>query len=155
MIDDVTLRLAAAAEQSALEALQLRASLMWEEDRPHLLANPGLIELPVEQIENGRVLVAERSGPIGFAVVLRRDDGEAELDGIFVEPDVWRQGIGSRLLQKAERLALADGAKWLFVTSNLRAVGFYRACGFTALGEVKTLFGTALAMQKALETSAM
>lgn len=152
MADDITLRLAAAAEQSTLEALELRASLMWEEDRPHLLANPGLIELPLEQIESGRVFVADRRGPIGFAVVLRRDDGEAELDGIFVEPEFWRRGIGSRLLQEAERFALAEGAKWLFVVANPRALGFYEACGFCALGEEKTLFGTALAMRKALET---
>jgi ribosomal protein S18 acetylase RimI-like enzyme len=154
MMDDLTLRLAAPTEQSALEALQLRASLMWEEDRPHLLADPSLIQLPLEQIENGRVFVADQSGPVGFAVILRRDEGEAELDGIFVEPDRWRRGIGSRLLQEAERFARAEGAKWLFVTANLRAVGFYRACGFTVLGEEKTLFGTALAMRKALESPA-
>jgi GNAT superfamily N-acetyltransferase len=91
---------------------------------------------------------------VGFAVVLRRDDGEAELDGLFVEPDSWRQGIGIRLLQEAERFAFAEGAKWLFVVANLRAVGFYSACGFTALGEEKTLFGTALAMRKPLGTPA-
>jgi hypothetical protein len=62
MMEDLTLRLAAPAEKSALEALQLRASLMWEEDRPRLLANPALIELPLEQIESGRVFVADRRG---------------------------------------------------------------------------------------------
>jgi GNAT superfamily N-acetyltransferase len=152
MIDGLTLRRAAAAEQRDLEALQRRASLMWEEDRPHLLANPGLIELPLEQIEGGRVFVADRRGAaVGFGVVLRRDDGEAELDGLFVEPDCWRQGMGSRLMQEAEHMAHADGATWLFVVANPRAVGFYVACGFAPLGEVKTLFGGALAMRKAIK----
>ncbi|HEY3800400.1 MAG TPA: GNAT family N-acetyltransferase [Caulobacteraceae bacterium] len=152
MIDGLTLRRASTAEQRDLEALQRRASLMWEEDRPHLLANPGLIELPLEQIEGGRVFVADRRGvSVGFGVVLLRDDGEAELDGLFVEPDCWRQGIGSRLMQEAERLAHADGATWLFVVANPRAVGFYSACGFAPLGEVKTLFGVGLAMRKAIE----
>ena len=155
MIDGITLRRAAAAEQRRLEALQMRASLMWEEDRPHLLANPGLIELPLEQLEGGRVFVADRRGAaVGFGVVLRRDDGEAELDGLFVEPDCWRQGIGSRLIEEAERLAYSDGATWLFVIANPRAVGFYSACGFGPLGEVKTLFGVALAMRKAISAPA-
>jgi len=92
MIDGVTIRLAVTAEQRDVEALQLRASLMWEEDRRHLLGNPDLIELPLEQIERGRVFVADRRGvSIGFGVVVRREDGEAELDGRFVEPDSCRQ----------------------------------------------------------------
>ena len=77
-----TFRLATPAERSALEELQRRASLIWEEDRDALLAHPDAIELPLEQITDGRTIVAESVGELlGFAVVLPREDGDAELDG--------------------------------------------------------------------------
>jgi hypothetical protein len=54
-----TSRLAVPAERSTLEALQRRASLMWEDDREALLANPDATELPLEQITDGRTIVAQ------------------------------------------------------------------------------------------------
>src|SRR5262245_37736424 len=97
-----TFRLALPAERRALEELQRRASLMWEEDRDALLANPDAIELPLEQITDGRTVVADNLGAVlGFAVVLKREDGDAELDGLFVEPAQWRHGVGRALVEQA------------------------------------------------------
>jgi hypothetical protein len=68
------LRAARPHEREALEALQLQASLMWEEDRAALLANLDAIDLPPQQITDGDVFVCESGGEIvGFGVVLRRD----------------------------------------------------------------------------------
>jgi GNAT superfamily N-acetyltransferase len=147
-------RLAVPTERTALEELQRRASLMWEEDREALLAHPDAIELPVEQITGGRTIVAERTGKLlGFTVVLRRDDGDAELDGLFVEPAQWRHGIGRALVEQAERLAMADGAASLWVTANTRALGFYDSCGFVTVGEVATRFRPAPRMRKSLHVT--
>lgn len=146
-----TFRLAVPAERSALEELQRRASLMWEEDRAALLANPDAIELPLEQITGGRTVVAESSGQLlGFAVVLPREDGDAELDGLFVEPTFWRQGLGRALVEQAERIAAADGAANMWVTANTRALGFYDSCGFVKVGEVATRFRPAPKMRKSI-----
>ena len=74
VIDERTLsfRLALPVEQHALEDLQRRASLMWEEDRAALLDNSEAIELPMDQITNGRTIVAERMGKtVGIAVPTR------------------------------------------------------------------------------------
>ena len=145
-------RLAVPAERRALEDLQRRASLVWEDDRDALLANPDAIELPLEQITDGRTIVAESGGELlGFAVVLRRDDGDAELDGLFVEPPQWRQGIGRALVDEAERIARADGAASLWVTANTRALGFYDSCGFVTVGEVQTRFRPAPKMRKTID----
>ncbi|HEY7639974.1 MAG TPA: GNAT family N-acetyltransferase [Steroidobacteraceae bacterium] len=147
-----TFRLAVPAERSALEELQRRASLMWEEDRAALLANPDAIELPLEQITGGRTVVAESAGQLlGFAVVLPREDGDAELDGLFVEPTYWRHGIGRALVEQTERIALADGATHLWVTANTRALGFYDSCGFVKVGEVATRFRPAPKMRKRID----
>ena len=151
MISDLSVRPATIGERIALEALQWRASLMWEETRDALLAHPDAIELPDEQISEGRTLVAELDGKIvGFAVVLPRDDGGADLDGLFVEPGNWRAGIGTRLVRDAEILAAAGGADFLHVVGNPRARGFYSACRFLLLGEEPTRFGVGLTMRKAI-----
>lgn len=147
-----TFRLAVPAERGALEELQRRASLIWEEDREALLANPDAIELPLDQITDGRTVVAEGAGQLlGFAVVLRREDGDAELDGLFVEPSQWRQGIGRALVEHAERIATADGSANMWVTANTRALGFYDSCGFVTVGEVATRFRPAPKMRKSID----
>jgi GNAT superfamily N-acetyltransferase len=147
-------RFAIPAERLALEELQRRASLMSEEDRDALLAHPDAIELPLEQITAGRTIVAENVGELlGFAVVLQRDDGDAELDGLFVEPAQWRRGIGRALVAEAERLAARDGAASLWVIANTSALDFYGACGFVTVGEVATRFRPAPRMRKAIDVA--
>jgi GNAT superfamily N-acetyltransferase len=153
----VTFRLAHPHERLELEALQLRASIVWDEYRDAILANPDAIELPLQQILDGRVCVAERHGKIvGFSVVLPRDDGDAELDGLFVDPAVWRNGIGLALVREAERRVALDaggdnaGHRTLHVVANPRAEAFYLACGFTFTGaQTQTRFGIARTMKNA------
>ena len=66
-----------------------------------MLANPGAIVMPPEQIAAGQVFVAERDAAIvGFAAVLPRADGDTELDGLFVEPEIWKSGIGRALVER-------------------------------------------------------
>ncbi len=147
----LTITPARVSEQAALEALQRRASLMNEAGRAALLAHPDAIALPIEQIEDGRVMVAWRDGAIvGFSVMLRRADADAELDGLFVEPSAWCGGIGRSLVEAACRQAQSEGAAALHVIGSRQAEGFYQACGFALLGEARTRFGPALAMRRAL-----
>lgn len=138
-------------ERRELIELQRRASLMWEEDRPSLLAHPDAVDLPADQIAGGHAFVwAEAGEALGFAVVLPREDGDAELDGLFVEPDAWGRGIGRRLTDHAVEMARARGCLALNVVSNKRALGFYLKCGFQAEGEVATRFGAGVAMVRPL-----
>jgi GNAT superfamily N-acetyltransferase len=150
----LSIRPAIMAERKTLEDLQQRASLVWEETRADLLAHPEVFALPLAQIEDGRVFVAECDGKVvGFAVVLLRDDGNAELDGLFVEPDMWRAGIGTCLVRAAEGLAASGGAKMLHVVGNPHAKDFYLACGFVLRGDEQTRFGIALSMSKTISIS--
>ena len=105
------IRLALAPERAALETLQRRASLSNPGDREDLLAHPDAIELPPERIADGRVFVADlNDARAGFAVVLPRPDGGAELDGLFVDPALWRKGIGRSLTDYCCAFARAEGA---------------------------------------------
>jgi len=137
------LRLARPEEHGALEDLQRRASLELPEYRDQLLDNPDAIYLPEGQIANGQVIVAELEGEIaGFAAVVG-----GELDGLFVEPDLWGRGIGRALADAATHEARNRGLA-LSVIANPRARLFYEICGFSVEGEVETRFGPALKMTK-------
>lgn len=144
---DLVIRLARPAEREELEELQRRASLALEEYREQLETEPDAIQLPVEQIERGGVMVAELGGRIvGFAAVLIDHQG-AELDGLFVEPKHWRQGIGAALIDVAVHEARRQGLA-MMVVANPSARVFYEKCGFTLEGAAETRFGPALRMSR-------
>lgn len=147
-MDRVHLRPALPEERLRLEELQRRASLALEEYRDQLEANPDAIALPAEQIEREQVLVAELGGRVaGFAVILVAD-GKAELDGLFVEPELWRRGIGAALVEAATLEARRKGLSLLTVVASPSAKEFYERCGFTAEGETETRFGPAWKMSR-------
>ena len=142
-IEPLTVRVARPEERETLEALQWRASLANEADRPHLEAHPDAIDLPRDQIERGEVLVAEMNGQIaGFAAVVG-----GELDGLFVEPELWRRGVGTALVEAATHQARKKGLS-LTVIANHAARAFYEKCGFRLEGDAQTRFGPALRMSR-------
>ena len=143
----LTIRLARLDEREALEALQRRASLALGEYNEQLEAEPDAIELPISMIQRDEVIVAELDGEVAGMAVLFIGEEEAELDGLFVEPDLWRQGIGAALVDVATHEARKRGLA-LMVTANPSARAFYESCGFTFEGEAQTWFGPALRMSK-------
>ncbi len=143
------IRLAIAEERTKLEALQFRASLKNAGDRDALLANPDAIELPLDQILRSQVFVAEQDcSLVGFAAVLDRDDGQTELDALFVEPACWRRGIARALVARCAEYGRVSGARSLYVIGNPHSAGFYTSCGFEEHGTQQTRFGIGLLMSK-------
>jgi GNAT superfamily N-acetyltransferase len=141
--DTLSLRLARPEEHAALEELQRRASLELPEYRDQLIAHPDAIHLPPAQIANGQVIVADLGGAVaGFAAVVG-----GELDGLFVEPDLWGRGIGKVLVDAASHEARRRGLA-LKVIASPRARRFYEGCGFSVEGDEQTRFGPALRMTK-------
>jgi GNAT superfamily N-acetyltransferase len=142
------IRPAIPAERRALEALQLRASMGNEGDREALLLHPDAIDLPVEQIIAGGVFVLEQDGAVvGFSAILSREDGDTELDALFVEPGIQRQGIGKQLVEHCAEIARSRGSTTLHVIGNPHAEQFYLACGFSIIGSFHTRFGPGLLMR--------
>ena len=75
---------------------------------------------PGEQITDGPVFVAERDGVIvGFATVLPRGDGNAELDALFVDPNLWKRGVGRLLVEHC--VGVARGPAPAFDSQNRTA----------------------------------
>ena len=141
--DALSIRLARPEERDELEELQRRASLALPDYREQLIAHPDAIHLPPAQVANGQVLVAELDGrAVGFAAVVG-----GELDGLFVEPELWGQGIGRMLVDAATHGARRKGLA-LTVVANPTARQFYERCGFSLEGETKTRFGPGLRMSR-------
>ena len=117
-----------------------------------MLANPDAIELPQEQITNGQVFVAEHGDRlVGFAAVLDRPDSDVEVDGLFVDPTCWRQGIGRALIERCVGYAQHSNSRGLRVIGNPHARGFYERVGFRAEGTYKTRFGQGIVMRSGLD----
>ena len=140
----LAIRIAHPDDRLNLIDLQRRASLAAEagEMRQRLLDEPGLIDLDEEMLANNEVVVAQIGERlVGFATIVAHDGNDAELEGLFVEPTHWRQGIGTALLHAIERETAAWGASRLHVLANPHAMAFYEAAGFVKIGERKTPLG--------------
>lgn len=128
--------------------MQRRASLKWDAARPEQIQHPQTLTLPADHIAAGLVIVFEHWGePAGFAVVVPRDDGRADIDGPFIEPDLWRGGIGRKLVEEAVQFAMAlEASELVAAAASPRAEQFYAKCGFKATGTVDTTHGPVAVM---------
>lgn len=148
MTHRLSIRLANLEDQQELGALWKRASWVNKGDREALLAQPVDYHVNGEDIADGRVFVAERQGKIlGFATVQCRENGDGEMSALFVDPDVWRGGIGKLLVTRCCSYLKEQGGNSLSVIGNPHAEGFYDACGFESLGTVETELGTGLRLR--------
>ncbi|MHA7776615.1 GNAT family N-acetyltransferase [Roseibium sp. M-1] len=147
----IEIRCGLASERSELVELQRRASLANEGDRAALLAHPEAIDLPQDQLDSENVIVVVDHGRLaGFSAIYIREDGNAELDGLFVEPGLWKSGFGRVLVEQAAKRSRALGAHILHVVGNPHAEHFYTRVGFVQKGEFSTKFGRGLLMELAL-----
>ena len=145
------IRPAVIGDQKDLQDLQRRASLTNEGDRDALLAHPDAIEVPQEQIAAGSVFVLRQDEAMaGFAALLPRNDQNADLDAMFVEPTLRRRGVGRALVEHCSELARSRGSTFLHVVGNPHAKEFYMACGFEVTGTASTRFGPGILMRKPL-----
>ncbi|MBX5161651.1 GNAT family N-acetyltransferase [Rhizobium sp. NZLR1b] len=68
---------------------------------------------------------------IGFVNVAWDGGIHAFILDTSVHPDIRRQGIATRLVREATRVARERGAEWLHVDFQPHLTGFYRGCGFS------------------------
>ncbi|MBY3049297.1 GNAT family N-acetyltransferase [Rhizobium laguerreae] len=68
---------------------------------------------------------------VGFVNVAWDGGIHAFILDTSVHPDMQRQGIATRLVREATRVARERGAEWLHVDFEPHLTGLYRACGFT------------------------
>ncbi len=146
----VLIREAHAEDRDTLGALKLRSSLAWGDHVEELQALPDAREVPVAHLPYA--IVAELEGEIvGFTTVLFGIGAmQAVLEDLFVAPEVWRTGVGRKLLTEAEGRAIALGARTLRVVASERARPFYEASGYRFARTIATDFSPAVELHKDL-----
>ena len=152
---NIAIRDAELHEIPALEALQMRASLVAPDYREDLAAHPEVVQLPAADVADRRVRVAmveQRVG--GFSVVLPVRGTSCELDGLFVEPDLMGKGIGRALIDDVVARLRPLGVIRLDVIANPTAVVFYNKLGFVRGDDAVTQFGPAFWMSLRLRSPA-
>ena len=79
-------------------------------------------------------LVTEQGAPVAAARIFP-DEAGYHVGRICVRKDRRGEGLGRLLLAEAERFCRELGGKRLALGAQLRAAGFYEACGFRRVGE--------------------
>lgn len=144
----IFIRAAREEDRDNLGALKLRSSLAWGDHIEELQALPEAGEVSAAHLAH--VIVAEFDREVvGFVTVLPgKGPIQAELEDLFVAPEVWRRGIGRALIAEAERHAVGLGAQSLHVVAGERARPFYEASGYRFAGTVATDFAPAVELRK-------
>jgi len=123
------LRPARAVELPHLSDLCFRSKAVWGYDAAFMEACREELTLTDQDLNETRVQVAEdKDGVIGVVQVVI-DDGIAELEKLFIEPNRMHTGAGRRLFDWAIEAAQASGAKQLMIDTDPDAADFYRRMG--------------------------
>src|SRR5437763_8976569 len=88
--------------------------------------------------------VSSRMSPLPSTIVMPRGDA-CELDGLFVEPDRMRTGVGRRLVEDAKRLRMSAAQCEIDVVANPQGRCVLRGCRIHDSGRDADTFWTGIA----------
>ncbi|MBT8078351.1 MAG: GNAT family N-acetyltransferase [Gammaproteobacteria bacterium] len=81
-------------------------------------------------------LVAELAGRVaGYAALVRLDPQTADLEAMFVEPEMIGSGVGKVLMREIVSQARDMGVRRILIQADPNAAEFYAAAGATRCGE--------------------
>lgn len=128
-------------EADELTRLALRSKRSWDYDDDFMdRIMPDMVVHP-HYLTAERGIVAEEAGtPIGYAI-LSVEGESAFLRDLFVEPDRFRQGIGTALFSEAVRFAREQGARSITLGGDPNAIGFYERMGMRQIGSEPSIAG--------------
>ncbi len=127
-----TIRVAAHSEAAAISSLAIRSKAHWgysdefmEACREELTWSESQIDSPDYEF-----YVYEAEGRIaGFYALEHLGPGDAELEALFVEPDMIGRGYGRTLIEHAKGRASALGIRRITIQGDPNAESFYKAAG--------------------------
>lgn len=150
MPSDLTLRLAAASDCSALTRLALASKAHWGYDEAFMRACVPALTVTSALLANHHVVLAEAAemtgsdatpDPLGF-YALSQTRPEAEVECCFVDPTAIGSGVGGLLWRNLEAFARANGVVSLTLAADPNAAGFYRHMGMNEAGSAPSdVFG--------------
>jgi len=135
---DTTLRPALPREAERISALAIRSKAHWGYSPEQMQVFSGELTLrPDELVPRNTHVLMEGDALLGFyTLVDDESDNGPELEHLFLDPSVLKQGLGTRLLRHAQGLARARRFSRIRVQSDPNAAGFYRALNYRHLRDV-------------------
>ncbi len=155
MDSDITIRLAVPADAPDMAEIHMRSwkaaykGIVPEEYIQRQNKKRPAMWQQIMARENTTKYVIQKDGKtVGFVCVVAttQDDDTAddvcELEGIYLHPDYYRQGIGTKALEFAFDIAHGWNKSfmtlWVF-SENINSIKFYETFGFVPDGKTKTL----------------
>ncbi|MGC5247499.1 N-acetyltransferase family protein [Gordonia sp. DT219] len=147
MAPSLSIRRATAADAPAVAGVHVRS---WQRGYRGLLPDAELRAMrPADRVgdytfdddRGPHTWVAETSGGIAGFVTICELDGHAAVMALYVDPDHWRTGIGSALMDRAESEIARQGypvARLHVLKGNERAMDFYAGRGWAPTGRVRS-----------------
>lgn len=92
-------------------------------------------EVQLEKEKDDILIGAFENGAIAGCCVLTRYDKDAiQLRQMAVKKDIQAKGVGKKIMEYAEKTALAHGYSTLMMHARNTALGFYQRCGYEIKG---------------------
>ena len=149
----VTIRLAVPADAPDMAEVHMRS---WEIAYKNIIpeeyikeknaARPAFWKRIITNENQYQCVIQKNGKTVGIMCVVptpQDDDADGnigELEGIYLHPDYYRQGIGSQAMEFAYEKARSWGKTlmtlWVFA-ENVNTIKFYEKCGFIADGKTK------------------
>ncbi|MCP3394549.1 GNAT family N-acetyltransferase [Bradyrhizobium sp. CCGB12] len=142
-MDDYSVRKAKPEEQRELTRLAVRATMHAGHDEAFIDRTIPALAVTVPMISGNWVEVAQDSSSKVVGVVWVTPtglQGIALLQGLYVEPALWRRGIGRVLFGAAATRATEFKAGAILINAEPSAEGFYKRMGATRIGEAPFYF---------------
>lgn len=122
-------------ECDAITELCLRSKAHWGYDAEFMdLCRVELTVTPAT-LKTRFCRIATDNSPVGY-VEVSFDDGELNLEKLFVDPGAMRRGIGRILMDAATGYGRSVGAGEMVIEADPDAVPFYQKLGAVEAGEV-------------------
>jgi N-acetylglutamate synthase-like GNAT family acetyltransferase len=143
MTPTITIRRAEPRDLSAVDRLLARSypRLLAEDYPPSVmvLAVPIISRARPELLASGRYFLAEDSGGRvvgagGWSLARSSSVDTGHVRHVATDPDVVRQGVGSKLMREVVADAARAGVRRMECLSTRTAVTFYQSLGFTVVG---------------------
>jgi N-acetylglutamate synthase-like GNAT family acetyltransferase len=129
------LRSALPGEAELLTGLCLRSKAVWGYDAAFMAACRAELTITAQDFARSQIQVAVEDGRIIGMAQLAQHGRIADIDKLFVDPDVLKSGAGRALFAWCIETARAAGAVVLTVVADPDAAGFYRRMGMTEDGK--------------------
>lgn len=134
MSDPPTFRPARLGDCAALTALARRAKAHWGYPQEWLELWADDLAFTPQRLGAWEVICAEVDGQIAAVGALSLEPGEAEVEGLWVDPDHMGRGLGRALMDRLSAAARQAGAPTLTIAADPQALGFYERLGARQVG---------------------